>query len=95
VKADKAGLIYNVYKPVGPFSVVILLAEVKSLIYVSEAGPSWQTSAAAANSNQRSNILRQWIASEIPSHLALTFDQPILLIFLALSGGKKKGRGHP
>jgi hypothetical protein len=27
--------------------------------------------------------------------LALTFDQPILLIFLALSGGKKKGRGHP
>jgi hypothetical protein len=92
VKADAAGLLYHVYKPVGPFSVELPFAEVKSLICVSEAGPSWQTSAAAA---ERSNILRKWIASEIPSHLALTFDQPILLKFLAPSGGKKKSRGRP
>jgi hypothetical protein len=55
------GLVYNVYKPVGPFLVELPLAEVKSPISV-------------ANSNQRSNNLRQWVTSEIPSHLALTFN---------------------
>jgi hypothetical protein len=58
VKADEAGRVYNVYKPVGSFSAELPLAEVKSLIYVSKAGPSWQTFAAAADSNQRPHILR-------------------------------------
>jgi hypothetical protein len=82
--------------PVGPFLAHISSEEVKALITLDKSGsPTWHQHTTAGDSNRmRSDTFRKWIASELPSHLALSFDQPFVLKFLA-SSRNKKGKGRP
>lgn len=90
------GLVRNIYRSVGPFSVDVPVEEVKRLIYVSEDGPKWKESEDTKDSHhRRSRTFRAWCEPIVPSHLALAFNLPILLKFSQQCDGNNKPRGRP
>lgn len=72
-----------IYKPMGPFTIDVSVEEVKQVISVSEGGLTWVTAAEGKEEDphHRSNAFRKWIFPQVPPHLALAFDQPILFAF--------------